>query len=80
MPVDQVHGLPEVQEVLRKVMATVIVTRCELLYHADAYEYVALSHAFTPVPVNIEPPMYDVSYDEDTGKVSWTMLGGGDAS
>lgn len=52
--------LPEI----KKIMAQVIVTRCEHTYHDDMFEYIAMSDAFDEVPVGECIPSYDVYITE----------------
>lgn len=47
-------------ETARAVMGRVIVVRCEMRYHSDTLEYVALSPDFAEVPQNMIAPEYDV--------------------
>ena len=47
-------------EIARSVMGRVIVVRCEMMYHTDTLEYMALSPDFDEVPQNEIAPAYDV--------------------
>ena len=47
-------------ETARAVMGRCIVVRCEMMYHMDALEYVALSPDFDELPQGMIAPEYDV--------------------
>ena len=52
-------------ETLRTIMGRCIILRCEMLYHMDTFEYVALSPDFDEVEQGVFPPDYEVYISED---------------
>lgn len=57
-----VHTDPEM---VQKVMSKVIVTRCEMIFHKDVFEYVALSPHFDELSEGESPPTYQVVLGDD---------------
>lgn len=58
-----------------RVMAKCIVVRCELLYHNNAFEYVALSEDFAEVPEASIIPTYNIVYSANGQTVTFVMDG-----
>ncbi len=49
---------------IMKALSTVIVTRCECVYHSAAFEYIALSRHFDKVPEGETVPEYTIEIEE----------------
>lgn len=50
---------------VQKVMAECVVIRCEMLYHKDSFDYIALSELFDEVDEGCEVPFYEIVVDKD---------------
>lgn len=64
-----------------RIMAQCVILRCELLYHVDAFEYVAYSSQFTPAVGNPERPAqihdYQWTYNSVANVLSAQKVEGG---
>lgn len=68
--------IDEYPDIIAKVMGTVIVIEASMVMHRRAVRYFAVSDHFDDLgDGDQEVPTYDMSYDEDTGEVSWAKLG-----
>lgn len=52
-----------------RVMAKVIVVRCELMYSKDGFDYTALSRDFDELSVGEAPPLYKAVCNSTTGEI-----------
>ena len=57
---------------VRAIMGRCIITRCEMYYHADALEYIALSPDFDVVTEGSNLPEYRATVED--GVVTWTKI------
>lgn len=64
--------IQDIPEVAVKVLAGVLVTRCEHRFAEQAFTYEAISEHFEAVEDGEPLPSYDVSWDEDTETATWT--------
>lgn len=59
------------ESVVLRVMAKCIVVRCELLYHNESFEYVALSEEFAEVPEAGAIPTYNIVFSDNRQTVTF---------
>ena len=63
----------DIPEVAIKVMAGLLVVRCEHRFAEQQFLYEAISpEHFEPLEDGEQLPTYDVSYDEETEQATWT--------
>ena len=58
-------------ETARAVMGRVIVVRCEMMYHTDTLEYMALSPDFDDVPQGMIAPEYEVHISDGGARIEF---------
>lgn len=58
-------------ETARAIMGRCIVVRCEMMYHIDTLEYVALSPDFDELPQGMIVPEYEVIIFEDGQRIEF---------
>lgn len=57
------HNVQDHPEMVRQIMAEVIVTRCEQMYDTDSFSYTAISEHFEEVELGRMIPEYTVICD-----------------
>lgn len=56
---------------ISEIMGSLFITRCELRYDTQCFEYVAVSPHFRKVDHGAPVPLYLVMYDNETHRISW---------
>lgn len=57
-------------DIALEIMSKVIVTRCELMFHSDYFEYTAVSPIFDVVPVGFMAHEYSINYNPEIEEVN----------
>ena len=66
----------DIPETAVKVLAGMLVTRCEHSFAEQLFRYEAISEHFEPLEDGEALPSYDVSYDEESETTSWVRSAG----
>ena len=59
------------QETARAIMGRCIVLRCEMMYHMNALEYIAMSPDFDEIEQGMIAPEYDVHISEGGSRIEF---------
>jgi len=59
------------QEIARKIMGRCIIVRCEMMYHADSLEYMAMSPDFDEIDQGMIAPEYEVHISEGGERIEF---------
>lgn len=59
------------QETARAIMGRCIIVRCEMMYHMNAFEYIAMSPFFDEVTEGMMAPEYEVHISEGGARIEF---------
>ena len=59
------------QETARKIMGRCIVVRCEMMYHTNTLEYLAMSPDFDEIEKGMIAPEYEVHISEGGSRIEF---------